>query len=93
MVQGWHGEAEVSEGHRGGVTCGGSLLCLLRGNQHLAMTPDPMDVARAVLASIPQVYAVWYVWCCPTQASREGIKWFTTHMWNMIELPIIAAYV
>ena len=44
-----------------GVIRDGTLLCLLRGSRPLAMPLDPWVVARAVLASIPRVYVVWYV--------------------------------
>ena len=61
MVVGWDGKAKESAGRWVGVTRDGTLFCLLRGNRPLAMPPDPRDVAWVVLASIPQVYVVWYV--------------------------------
>ena len=59
-VEVWDGEAEESGGHWVGVTHDGTLLYLLWGNRLVAVPPDPRDVARAVLAPIALVYAVWY---------------------------------
>ena len=61
MVEVRDGVAEESGGHWVGITHGGTLLCLLRGNRPLAMPPDPQFVAQAVLASVPEVYVVWCV--------------------------------
>ena len=60
LVEGWDDEAEGSGGHWVGVTHGGTVRCLSRGDRSLAAPPDPHAAAGAVLASIPRVYAVWY---------------------------------
>ena len=59
LVEGWDDEAEGSGGHWVGITHGGSIRCLPRGDRPLAPPKDP-HAAAAVLASIPRVYAVWY---------------------------------
>ena len=43
-----------------GITHGGSIRCLLRGDRPLAPPRDKHVAAAAVLASIPRVYAVSY---------------------------------
>ena len=60
LVEGWDDEAEGSVGHWVGITHGGTIRCLLRGNRPLAPPRDPLAAAGAVLASIPRVFAVWY---------------------------------
>ena len=61
LVEGWDDEAEGSGGHWVGITHGGTVRCLLRGDRPLAPPQDPLAAAGAVLASIPRVYAVWYL--------------------------------
>ena len=60
LVEGWDDEAEGSGGHWVGITHGGSIWCLLRGDRPLAPPRDPRAATAAVLASIPRVFAVWY---------------------------------
>ena len=60
LVEGWDNDAEGSGGHWVGVTHGGTVRCLLRGDRSLAAPQDALAAAGAVLASIPRVYAVWY---------------------------------
>ena len=60
LVKGWDDEAEGSGGHWVGITHGGSIRCLLRGDRPLAPPRDPHVAAAIVLASIPRVFAVWY---------------------------------
>ena len=60
LVEGWDDEAEGSGGHWVGITHGGTIRCLLRGDRPLAPPQDPLAAAGAVLASIPRVFAVWY---------------------------------
>ena len=60
LVEGWDDEAEGSGGHWVGITHGGTIRCLLRGNRPLAPPRDPHVAAVTVWASIPRVFAVWY---------------------------------
>ena len=61
LIEGWDSEAEGSGGHWVGVTHDGTVKCLSRGDRSLAAPPDLHAATGAVLASIPRVYAVWYV--------------------------------
>ena len=70
LVEGWDDEAEGSGGHWVGVTHGGTVKCLSRGDRSLAAPPDPHAAAGAVVASIPRVYAVWYA-VMPVPGSRR----------------------
>ena len=58
LVEGWDDEAEGFWGHWVGITHGGSIRCLLRGDRPLAPPRDPHAAAAAVLASITWVYAM-----------------------------------
>ena len=60
LVDGWDDEAEGSGGHWVGITQGGTIRCLLRGDRPLAPPRDPLAAAGAVLASVPRLFAVWY---------------------------------
>ena len=60
LIDGWNNEAECCGGHWVGVTHGGTIRCLSRGDKSLAVPPDLHAASGAVLASIPRVYAVWY---------------------------------
>ena len=60
LIKGWDKEAEGSGGHWVGVTHGGTVRCLSRGDRSLAAPPDLHAATGAVLASIPRVYVVWY---------------------------------
>ena len=60
LVEGWDDEAHGAGGHWVGITNGGPIRCLLRGDIPLAPPRDPLAAASAVLASIPRVFAVRY---------------------------------
>ena len=61
LVEGWDDDAEGSGGHWLSITHNGAVRCLLQGDRPLALPRDVVAAAGAVLASIPRVYAVWYV--------------------------------
>ena len=53
-----------------GITHGGTIRCLLRGDSPLAPPRDPLAAAAAVVASIPRVYTVWYAVMPAPEAPR-----------------------
>ena len=61
VIEWWDEEAEDSGGHWVGVTHGGTVRCLSRGDRSLAAPRDPHVSAGAVVASILRVHAVWCV--------------------------------